>query len=446
MKYAFLQLLVLVIVFFPVYQLKAEPVLNPANGHYYELSEGISSWTDARVAAESLIFGGKSGYLATITSQEENEFIANTFKTEGDVIWHFWVGGFQPSGSPNEPSGDWQWVTGESFTYTRWGSGEPNNTPSPYGEEDYLEFRTASGGLFGTWNDLYNGDIYYLVEWEGNEAPMVGAINAPSSPLTLNTQVDANVTFEDSDTDDTHTAEWDWGDGNTSPPGPVIVTEPSNGTPGSVTGSHTYTQAGVYTVEVTVIDDAGSSDSSIFQYIVVYDPDGGFVTGGGWVYSEAGNYAPDPSIEGKANFGFVSKYKKGAALPTGNTQFGFRVADLNFHSASYQWLVVAHHKAMFKGNGTVNGEGNYGFLLSAIDADLTPSTDVDLFRIKIWDKDNGDVVVYDNETGAADDAEPATAIGGGSIVIHNTNSAPVKQHAFSPKGKLSTIWGKLKAE
>jgi hypothetical protein len=83
--------------------------------------------------------------------------------------------------------------------------------------------------------------------------------------------------------------------------------------------------------------------------------------------------------------------------------------------------VIAGAKAMYKGVGTINGEGNYGFLLSAIDEKLTPSTDVDLFRIKIWDKDNGDAVVYDNQIGAGDDAEPTTAIAGGSIVIHKSN-------------------------
>ncbi len=57
-------------------------------------------------------------------------------------------------------------------------------------------------------------------------------------------------------------------------------------------------------------------------------------------------------------------------------------------------------------------------MLSAIDEELTPSTDVDLFRIKIWDKDNGDAIVYDNQMDAPDDADPTTAIGGGSIVIH----------------------------
>jgi len=49
----------------------------------------------------------------------------------------------------------------------------------------------------------------------------------------------------------------------------------------------------------------------------------------------------------------------------------------------------------------------------------TPSTDVDLFRIKIWDKNNSDALVYDNKVGEIDDnADPDTEIGGGSIVIH----------------------------
>jgi len=73
---------------------------------------------------------------------------------------------------------------------------------------------------------------------------------------------------------------------------------------------------------------------------------------------------------------------------------------------------------MYKGTGTINGAGNYGFMLSAIDEKLTPSTDVDLFRIKIWDKDSGDDVVYDNQLGAEGDTDATTAIGGGSIVIH----------------------------
>jgi hypothetical protein len=73
--------------------------------------------------------------------------------------------------------------------------------------------------------------------------------------------------------------------------------------------------------------------------------------------------------------------------------------------------------AHYKGVSTINGSGNYGFMLTSIDANLTPSTDVDLFRIKIWNMDSGGVVC-DNNIGGADNAEPTTAIGSGSIMIH----------------------------
>jgi hypothetical protein len=81
--------------------------------------------------------------------------------------------------------------------------------------------------------------------------------------------------------------------------------------------------------------------------------------------------------------------------------------------------VVAGHKAQYKGSGTINGQGNYGFLLFAMDEALTPSVDEDRFRIKIWDRDAGDAVVYDNKLNEPEDADAMTGIGGGSIVIHN---------------------------
>ena len=93
------------------------------------------------------------------------------------------------------------------------------------------------------------------------------------------------------------------------------------------------------------------------------------------------------------------------------------MANLNFHSDYYDWLVIAGHKAKYKGTGTINGDGEYGFMLTAIDEKLTPSTDVDLFRIKIWDKTTG-VIIYDNKMGESDDSYDCQAIGGGSIVIH----------------------------
>jgi hypothetical protein len=84
---------------------------------------------------------------------------------------------------------------------------------------------------------------------------------------------------------------------------------------------------------------------------------------------------------------------------------------VQFQSTSLDWLVVDDSRALLKGTGTINGAGEYGFLVSAIDG--VPGK----FRIKIWDKVNSEIV-YDNQPGAADDADPVFAIEGGSIVVH----------------------------
>jgi hypothetical protein len=156
--------------------------------------------------------------------------------------------------------------------------------------------------------------------------------------------------------------------------------------------------------------------TATYSFVVVYDPAAGFVTGGGWINSPVGAYAPDASLAGKASFGFVSKYQQGASAPSGQTQFQFRVANFNFHSQVYQWLVVAGPKAQFKGTGTINGVGAYNFLLTATDGQSAGGGGADGFRIKIWD-DAG--VVYDNVGGADDISDSGTQqLGGGSIVIH----------------------------
>jgi PKD repeat protein len=175
----------------------------------------------------------------------------------------------------------------------------------------------------------------------------------------------------------------------------------------SLSATHEYDEAGIYTVNVTITDEDGRSDSESFRYVVIYDPSGGFVTGGGWIDSPLGAYPNDETLTGKANFGFVSKYKKGASVPTGNTEFEFKVADLNFKSTSYDWLVIAGDNARYKGEGTINGEGSYNFMLWG--GDGTPDT----FRIKIWTEDEATAVetdIYDNGF----DQE----LGGGSVVIH----------------------------
>jgi hypothetical protein len=182
---------------------------------------------------------------------------------------------------------------------------------------------------------------------------------------------------------------------------------------------------GVYSVVATTTDTnyLPATDTALF---VIYDPNGGFVTGGGWINSPVGSCefaACTSQTIGKASFGFNSKYQKGKTVPTGETEFQFQAGSLNFKSTDYDWLVVSGTtKAQFKGSGKINGTGNYEFILTAIDGDNFGNKKADSFRIKIVDK-NDNKIVYDNRRDSPDNSDDATILGnngqgGGSIVIH----------------------------
>ena len=148
----------------PEGKIKPEPeVLTSSNRHHYlavTVPGGIN-WFDADAAARFLSFAGAQGHLATITSQQENDFIRVNFPSALKQFVGYWLGGFQPPGSP-EPGGNWQWVTGEPFIFTNWNTGEPNNAG---GTEDKLHFHTTAG----QWNDISGnstGQDGYVVEFE----------------------------------------------------------------------------------------------------------------------------------------------------------------------------------------------------------------------------------------------------------------------------------------
>lgn len=56
------------------------PYFNPATGHWYQaiFARGIS-WREAQAAAAARSFQGLQGYLATMTSAEENAWAVATF-------------------------------------------------------------------------------------------------------------------------------------------------------------------------------------------------------------------------------------------------------------------------------------------------------------------------------------------------------------------------------
>jgi hypothetical protein len=93
------------------------------NGHYYLIVEQETTWQQARLLAESMVFMGVQGHLATITSEAENTFVTTQLSDTAGA----WLGGAQPLGS-EEPAGGWRWITGELWVYTNWDEGEPSNT------------------------------------------------------------------------------------------------------------------------------------------------------------------------------------------------------------------------------------------------------------------------------------------------------------------------------
>ena len=245
-----------------------------------------------------------------------------------------------------------------------------------------------------------------------NVAPTVLITSiTPASLVEVGTNVTVNALISDPGSNDTLTCSFDMDDGQ-----PPLIDAPDGA--GACTVAKVFTAAGVYSVVVTGLDDDGGSGSAS-ALLIVFDPEAGFVTGGGTINSPAGAYPANPSLTGQASFGFFSKYQKGATVPTGETQFQFQAANFHFKATAYQWLVVAGAKAQYKGNGQVNGAGDFGFLLTVVDGELPGGGGADKFRLKVWDIATS-TIVYDNVLGAPDDMDIANplAIASGSVVIH----------------------------
>lgn len=195
----------------------------------------------------------------------------------------------------------------------------------------------------------------------------------------------------------------------------------------TVSNQFQFAEPGVYGLKLTVIDQAGTSKTAdtagnLLAHFIVHDPDGEAVTGGGWISSPPGVHQEpaDKEAQNKAEFGFVAHYLPGRSVPAGNTEFHYRTGDkqMNFKSEAYDWLVVSGAWAQFKGRGTLNGESDYRFILTAIDGKKNGDAD-DYFRIVIWKATNGEVL-YDNQPGTDNNGPLNTnaILGGGSIVIH----------------------------
>ena len=121
------------------------------NGHYYYIYNvpEITTWEQAQEYCRS-----KNGYLATLTTREENSFAYSMLSGFNVTGAYF---GLYDSGY-----NDWKWVNNEAFSYSNWADGEPNSYSEPYGMfyEQYVE--TWNDGDFGNYT---SDDCAFICEW-----------------------------------------------------------------------------------------------------------------------------------------------------------------------------------------------------------------------------------------------------------------------------------------
>ena len=268
-----------------------------------------------------------------------------------------------------------------------------------------------------------------------NSDPVITSFTGPSNPVVVTSSVAVSAIFTDADVLDTHTATIDWGDGTTSS---ASVSE-ANGT-GSANASHTYSATGLYTVSITVDDgDGGTAMTTLSNQVVINDPTAGFVSGSGQFQWSAGSYVANPSLSGTGSFQISSNYMISTAAPNGSTSVQIQTPSLRFSSTSYAWLIVSGSNAMIQGAGTLNGSTGYSSLVSVNDGQASGGGGVDRFRIKIWNTGTG-AVVFDNQLGDANGADPTVAIQSGSITLTRFNLtalfggiSPIRWQTFWPR-------------
>lgn len=157
---------------------------NQFNGHYYEYVSDNLNWKQAKDAAAGRSYNGLQGYLATSSSQAENNFIWKLMASDA------WVGstydydelvaaGVTAYANQAAAIGKVYWVTGpekgtfvssglgspvaQNGQYMNWNPGEPNNYSNT--AEYYTQLYSSQQGR---WNDLPIGSqLPYLVEYGG---------------------------------------------------------------------------------------------------------------------------------------------------------------------------------------------------------------------------------------------------------------------------------------
>jgi hypothetical protein len=139
---------------------------NGTNGHFYRPISSGTTYTNARAAALNTTFKGQQGYLVTITSADEDQFIFNNvpqsniwFALTDEVTEGRWVIDAGPEKGTLIKTSNGQLTGNIVGQYNNWASGEPNDWG---GNEDYAVTKWNGS----QWNDLGNEhNNPYVIEY-----------------------------------------------------------------------------------------------------------------------------------------------------------------------------------------------------------------------------------------------------------------------------------------
>jgi hypothetical protein len=170
----------------------------------------------------------------------------------------------------------------------------------------------------------------------------------------------------------------------------------------------------------------------------------------GEMESVEGYFLPDPAHAGTYLFKMFLWNKFQSGEVAGNVNINLKNTNFKFRSNETKWLLIENSTATVKGNGKVNGEGNYGFLITAQNDGEGTQYEQGSLRISIWNIDDDERIIYDNSilerinSGRIfirhyfnKEEEPAT---GADDEIFNTSDEYIPEHnyfnPFNPTTKI----------
>ena len=116
-------------------------------------------------------------------------------------------------------------------------------------------------------------NVYYVVK------PL--EVDGPVNPTAITDPV--TITASATDLDEfVETVTIDWGDDN------IEVLDMTGASVDDLSVDHYYSTPDVYQVTITVDYEGQFTQTAVVDFVVVYDNQGGFVTGGGWIDSPTG--------------------------------------------------------------------------------------------------------------------------------------------------------------